>query len=482
MDSRFPHRPLLLAILGLSFLGTTGAHAQVPFRVKDIFPGTGGSSPFEGLDVSGTLFFPADDGSAGRELWKSDGTDAGTVLVKDIYPGGDTWGAYSSQPGYLTNLDGVAIFVASDSWANNYAIWRTDGTEAGTVFVKDVYPLPYGGGCPTSCPECAFGNPRELTLFASAVLFAAADSGGGDLDCTLGPYNTELWRTDGTAAGTMLVRDILPGPWPSVPTGFTPMGNLLFFGARDVNGDELWKTDGTTQGTVLVKDVNPGSASSEPAYLTDVNGTLFFRTSTPSGLWKSDGTAAGTVLVKSFDGWGWAYYLTDVNGTLFFAAFGSTGRQLWKSDGTPGGTAMLKDGFVDGPRGLTNVSGTLFFSATDVANGIELWKSNGTPGGTVLVKDIYPGGAGNSNPLNLTQAGGLLYFTATTAFEGTELWKSDSTPEGTVLVQDVYPGPFSSGPGALTLSGKFLYFSADDGSTGRELWALEIDLIFRDGF
>src|SRR5262249_38731811 len=99
----------------------------------------------------------------------------------------------------------------------------------------------------------------------------------------------ELWKSDGTSAGTMLVKNIRPGGTAaatssSYPINLTNIGGTLFFTANDgVNGNELWKSDGTANGTMLVKDINPGSGSSTAtyfgnanAYFTNVNGTLFF--------------------------------------------------------------------------------------------------------------------------------------------------------------------------------------------------------------
>ena len=87
----------------------------------------------------------------------------------------------------------------------------------------------------------------------------------------------ELWKSDGTAAGTVLVKDINPGSASSEPSNLTNVNGTLFFTADDgAHGIELWKSDGTAAGTVLVKDINPGSAGSDPPRLTNVNGTLFF--------------------------------------------------------------------------------------------------------------------------------------------------------------------------------------------------------------
>ncbi|MBA4192304.1 MAG: hypothetical protein C0467_30405, partial [Planctomycetaceae bacterium] len=119
------------------------------------------------------------------------------------------------------------------------------------------------------------------------------------------------------------------------PTNLTNVNGTLFFSASDVtNGRELWRSDGTAAGTVLVTDVNT-SGNADPTNLTNVNGTLFFRANGANGqeLWSSDGTAAGTVLVTDIRPGGGSAIpddLTNVNGTLFFSANdGANGRELW---------------------------------------------------------------------------------------------------------------------------------------------------------
>lgn len=108
-------------------------------------------------------------------------------------------------------------------------------------------------------------------------------------------HGRQLWRSNGAAAGTMIVGDINLASG-SVPTSFTVVNGTTFFVA---NEEELWRTNGTTAGTVMVKDFGPGSTS--PYALTNVNGTLFFRASDGLDyleLWRSDGTATGTFVVK----------------------------------------------------------------------------------------------------------------------------------------------------------------------------------------
>jgi ELWxxDGT repeat protein len=209
------------------------------------------------------------------------------------------------------------------------------------------------------------------------------------------------------------------------------VNGTLFFRADDgTNGDELWKTDGTELGTVLVKDLRPGAFGSFPEHMAAVGDTLFFGANDGTNgieLWKSDGTEVGTVLVKDIRSGGDSSpeNLININGTLFFTADdGIHDVELWKSDGTDGGTDIVRDindGTDSFPSHLTEVDGVLFFQADDDIDGIELWKSDGTTDGTVLVKNIFPG-AGNSFPSNLINVNGTLFFRADDGTNGIELW------------------------------------------------------------
>src|SRR5262245_39825558 len=113
------------------------------------------------------------------------------------------------------------------------------------------------------------------------------------------PGNRALLRLE------MLESRLLPSSTPhllrqpaiSVAREFTDVKGAAFFVADDgVHGTELWKSNGTAAGTLLVKDISPGSAPSGPHALTNVNGTLFFRAK--GELWRSNGTPASTTLVK----------------------------------------------------------------------------------------------------------------------------------------------------------------------------------------
>ena len=417
-------------------------------QVADIHPGDGyyylgpwssyWKYPRRLTAVGDTLYFVADVGDSGEELWKSDGTNAGTVRVSDINPGED-----DSGPSYLTAVGDTLFFTATDG--SGYELWKSDGTEAGTFRVSDIN---YGGS-----------NPRELTVIDDILFFAARSSDSGQ----------ELWKSDGTSEGTNLVSDInvsasYYGAWysSSFPESLTTVGSTLFFVADDGNsGKELWKSDGTSEGTVLVSDIDPGSTQ-EPAYY----GYFYY---TPPG--------------EEIPNASHPQYLTAVGNILFFTAeTADSGRELWKSDGTEDGTVSthIRPDFYSGKYynypssySLAAAGDTLFFAADDGNSGKELWKSDGTQAGTIRVSDINPG-EGDSYPSRFTAVGDTLYFAADDGNSGEELWKSDGTQAGTIRVSDINPGEGDSYPRGLTLIGDTLFFTATDGS-GYELWALDLD-------
>lgn len=454
--------------------------AHGPYLVKDIITTTQGIVVAEGeqafASVNGYLFLSIDDGDHGYELWKSEGSESGTMLVKDIEPDG------SSNPQFLLDFNGVLYFAATD-YEHGNELWKSDGTEAGTVMIKDVNP-----GLSPGAPVFSSGGPG-LMKYQDSIYFNGND----------GVHGNELWKSDGTEAGTMLVKDIYPGgddsgPYSSSPHKYVDVNGILFFAVTSPDDSaELWKSDGTEAGTLLVKDIHPEQFWTL-GELVAVNNNLYFTLDTHSQygceLWKSDGTVAGTVLLKDIN----PNYelcasnLTDHGGMLYFTVDdGVHGNALWKSDGTEAGTQLVKDIYAGEGNAwfnsLTSMGEMLYFGASDVIHGCELWKSDGSEAGTTLVIGFEYISEYDFCVAHLTVFKGQLLFTVDDGVHGRDLWKSDGTGTGTVIVKDILTGSiectdYGKGgywcyvptPGHLTVVDNNLFFTTDDVDHGTELW------------
>ncbi|HZN65573.1 MAG TPA: PKD domain-containing protein, partial [Tepidisphaeraceae bacterium] len=284
--------------------------------------------PVELLTRAGDrLYFIGTDAS-GEELWTSDGTPDGTHIVRDINPGqSSSMFAFGAEERPMAPLGDRLLFTAWDGNGPN-DLFVTDGTDAGTTRLSTNQ---------TALP----GIHGQLTPFNGAVYYSAHDAAG----------NQELWKSDGTAAGTALVKEL----GPNHATGFanriwalTVSGDTLFFGARD--GDfrcNLWKSDGTAAGTVVVEGSRTGANFSDVFNLTDVAGTLAFTAADAAvmsgaySLWTSDGTTAGTTKVRDTfrGGMEGAYGTIGAVGSvvLFTANDGVGSQELWalQTDATP---------------------------------------------------------------------------------------------------------------------------------------------------
>ena len=456
-----------LATLSI-FLVQTQVKSQPFTLLKDINtnPGANGgnSDPSYLINFNGTLYFSADSRNMGifppyREVFKTDGTTAGTVILSDI--GQNSPG----NPTELTVFNGALYFAVNDNM-HGYELWKSDGTAAGTVMVKDINTTEAGGS-----------HPANLTVVNNTLYFTANDGAAN--------HGEELWKTDGTEAGTVMVKDVYAGTTSSSPYNLFNFNGVLYFAAHTdivmmAGTAQLYKSDGTEAGTqVAYRAIYRGCC---PDNLTNFNGSLYYTFGVIFNgyeLWTVDNSdgynhQAGTINGGPATSDAFPASLTVFNNQLYCSATdGINGKELWKVD-APGGTpALVKDintsaGIGSDPTSLVVLNGFLYFSANDGVNGRELWKTDGTSAGTVMLKDIN--GAGSSNPVFLGKSGSKFYFAANNGTNGNELWSSDGTAGGTVMVQDIEPGAGSSDPNAfLEVSGK-LYVSVTTTGNGRELW------------
>lgn len=464
---------------GLELYRTDGTPSGTA-RVADIAPGLESSTPLFLTAYNGQLVFAADDGSTGLEPWRTNGTEAGTERIKDINPAGSSLFHEYISSGYAPAIElsvgpfkefqGELFFAGSDG-VDGFELWKTDGTESGTTLVKDIGDkADYEE---SSFPGVTVGGNEGFVESGGLLFFPAATENEG----------FEIWKTDGTEAGTLLVKDIIPGPESSLYPYYVEMadvGGTLFFVAGDyTHGLELWKSDGTEAGTVIVKDIRAGIGSSYIRHLTAMNNTLYFTADDGqggSGLWRSDGTEAGTVLVKDLDVFvsQFNYYYSPITvsgGMLFFAVEDSvTGVELWKSDGTEVGTKLVADvhpgtlGTI--PRQITPIDGGVAFTAdADGAEGgsLELWVSDGTETGTQRVTDLELTVDYSSKSLEYNN--GKLYFSAAEQNSGQQPW-----------VVDLALLPVADAGGSYTVGeGEALQLEATSGVVDLYEWDLDND-------
>lgn len=465
-------------------------------------PAPPSSNPANLCVVGDRVYFTADDGIHGPELWVTQGTPETTRLVVDIEEDPN-----QSGPVELLSFKDQLVFMAKRPNQANRIVWGSDGTPENTLPIGNFEGYSDRRSILACTSETLFltvispGFGAELHTWhgpGSSInmvkdtdpSYLSAFPGDANRYCFVGDVlyfvafhagerNESLWRSDGTLDGTVMIADV-----PESTGGYYAWGGRVYFRCPDPEaGTELWVTGEGGQGVSMLKDIVPGSGSSIPGDFADAGSTLLFQATTPEfgkELWRTDGTPEGTFLLKDLNPGAASsepFAFVRCGNVVLFSAQGSgVGRELWRTDGTPDGTYLVRD-IYPGPESSNpyqriNVQGVLYFGATDGAHGDELWKSDGTPEGTVLVKDIHPGPA-NSGPYHLVSQGSTVYFAAADPRHGVELWKSDGTAKGTVLVADIARDQRinpSSSPHTFVASGKYLYFVANDNVHGEELW------------
>ncbi|MBX3177307.1 MAG: hypothetical protein KF886_08110 [Candidatus Hydrogenedentes bacterium] len=491
-----PHPAVRVArALVAAALLACGAAEAAPPRPR-LEPDTGSRPSF--LTVAGDhLFFIADDGFAGPQIWALD--EHGAARRQSLFrpqPGG-------APPGEPRAAGGDVIFTAPDggglyqtrvgrgpavarafappdtrittaaSWNGHVYFgvsgsgslgelwyagapgeqarrWRGpgEGQDALTPSLARLFSLPSG------VVYSHFG--RELDLSRNEYrLLTAPDQPARRLGAPGEPIegvhdmfatgedpvwyfasNMGLWRANLDTGEAIQLIDTQAGPVRRVGVPVLSGGRLFFQGHTAETGAELWTSDGAPEGTRLVKDIAPGVSD------------------------------------------GGAYYLAPLRGGVCFVAKDNAhGGELWFSDGTEAGTRLVRD-LIPGPRSaepyqLTAWNGHVYFSCYNDTYGEELWRTDGTEEGTELAAEINPG-PGSSEPYYITVFQDALYFSATDGVNGFEIWRSRGTPETTEQVTRIRPPASlvrSSSPRELTALGDVVYFTAVLPDRGRVLCA-----------
>jgi len=456
----------ILFSLAVVIMIPMASQAQVIKMVDDIHP-TGSSYPHfltgfrSGMLPSLTfeVIFVAKNDDNPYKLWITDGTSAGTRLVKDIYPGGN---AVIQDLTYSGNILVPKVYFSAIDETHGRELWVTGGTEASTRLVADINP-----GVASSISD-------DFAILNGKLIFTANNGTSG----------FELYISDGTESGTRLLMDIYPGAESSSPREMKTIDGKVWFSANDgTHGRELWVTDGTTVNTALLKDINTRTSDdidSDPANFIAMSGKVFFTTFDEyngTQLYTSDGTTAGTRLVKKIGN------ILDsrpndfivLNHNLFFWAYETAlHRPMFSSDGTEEGTGIFLAEDQVSAQPLMVFNNRLYFDKWTEAYGSELWSTDGTGGGTFMVRDIN-NGPGNAYPgsYGIAVLNNLLYFTASNNNENNfQMWVTDGTSEGTRMIMPevvTNDDPLLNTDPFLVWN-NILYFSANYTSHGWELW------------
>ena len=492
-------------------------------QVIDINP-SGHSLPSNLTVIQNEVWFRATTPALGSEPWRSDGTPGGTVLVADTVTGAS--GGFGDS---FTPVGNRVLFVA------NASVWTSDGTAAGTsVLLQGSQKLLGAGGFAylmlsgsiyrsggtvantvqvASVPVQMFEQVTQFTPFGAHFVIRV-QGGLAQVDST--------WLSDGTALGTVHLPGIAMQSWVAD-------GNMLWFGSSsgDGAGNELWRTDGTLAGTTRIADIVPGPGHSTPQALAVIApGEVMFSADTATGRepWRSLGFALGTFPIANI-----ALEVTqsanpaevvDAAGRLFFRAWDGTVETLWTSDGTAAGTHAVVPAGPNQPLSIDSVVGLgdrVFFRGRTAASGSEVMVTDGTAAGTHAI-DTWPG-PDSSNPSVMIAAADRLYFLSFTpsgsrslwqtdgavtvsisapiavgtiaavgafgrgavfAFNnplagvGSEPWYTDGTVAGTLPLGDLLPGLDSSEPSNIVAFGGRCYFTARNAlGSSKQLWVTD---------
>ena len=292
----------LISVFTAGIFAQEGITSLLPTGVFANITGDKREAQYKNLVVTGSetagyvAFFAANNGTNGEELWVTDGTPAGTRMVKDINPGPG-----GSDINWMARFNDKVVFAADDG-ENGMELWISDGTEAGTYMVKDIH-------------EYGDSNPRGFTqVNANQFVFTAMDFESETFTGDPTKKQSWLWVSDGTEEGTELIMEC-DARWPGISTNtyhnyWCRVGRQVFFKADYSDyryGEELWVTDGTREGTRFIKNLNIQEFDDGGGVPSHVDNMVnFFDQKLYFGCWSleyghapwaSDGTTAGTYLI-----------------------------------------------------------------------------------------------------------------------------------------------------------------------------------------
>lgn len=354
-------------------------------------------------------------GPQSSELVSTDGTAAGSRTLQ-VTTQDPACTAAIDPNGHLPVRALAGLGGAALLFGDRGTLWRSDGTDAGTQCLAQ---LPYA-------PD----GPFAVAVSGALLYFFF------ERDAAV-PNHTrqELWRTDGTSAGTTLLESFAVHPFSERAFPIRTLGNRLFFLYRG----RIWESDGNAPGTRPLLP-NPGVEILDLAATTS---TLFALSREPSSA-----TSATTTM------WGWRPSAPDWEAIRQFDS--SEGGQVRLSLGALGDLLLFQVSEVVDPGGIHPWD-------------LQLWRTDGTAAGTSRVAPAPQVSAWSSAAF---VAGGRLLFQGCDDDAGCELWSIDEHGADLTRHGDLWPGPRGSDPVWIGAGEDSVYFAATDPDVGREVWSI----------
>ncbi len=384
---------------------------QVAFREQNYtLTAPTGVNVTDNLSPFDRVFFAANNGTTGFELWSTLGTPGSEVAVGDVDvgPAGQFTAGVKPQWAAANGL----LYYSATTAANGTELWRSDGTRNGTFLLSDL------------TPGAASSTISNLTEFKGSLYFTM--SNGSD---------HYLYKSDGLAANTVNLGQIATGAAPKYFT--VAEDNLYFVSQTATDGIEIRRTDGSIGGTQLVANVRAGTASSFPEYLTASGNKVFF-------------TAIG-------DTGGRELYAADETGVRLVADINPGA-----ADGLPISPIMF----------IQAVKGGVVFTAQDPSAGLELYYSNGTS--ATRLTDLTPGPTDTpfGGATRVAALGDKIAVAATTADGFYTPYLTDLTGNVQRIFSD--DGDALTFASNFTAAGKYIYLrAAEAGSVGSRLYRVD---------
>ena len=454
---------IAVALLLLTSAVVEGEEAHLLADLNQDFASATGSTPWFYAALPDAVVFTARSlpGEWGHhQLWRSDGTPQGTFPIAEICDSDSG----IDRTELLGVVGGVALFRFHSCLPEQPSgLWSSDGTAAGTyslVVAGRGNPLSYPGGV----------NATRATVLGDQLFFTSLEP---DSD------RHELWRTDGTRAGTQRVAVFNQTIETSNVAAFVAVGDRLVLVLDGTTRYEVWRSDGMTAGTVLAED-----RLSLRGQTFAASGTHLFSSAgqRPLHLLALDGKVGGIELV---------WYAPEVSsisspirsatGIAFIASYDYEPRtQIWHSNGLPGGTVAWTGEFPSSQRIHSSAEGAptlaflgshLFFLADCSENEVGLYMTNGSADSVRLVETL-PQRPGQPDPW-VFALGDKLFFPRADD-DGLELWVSNGNSGDGRKVIDACAGECDARPGTPVAFGTRLFWTARETGGGKSLWVTDV--------